>query len=196
MGRLSQGLSQSPGESDPSRTHSELPRLARGRYNSFRGSQDSLLPQGEIRMALSPWPERSTMPVAWPAAVRQLATSLNQSVPAPAGKRSRRSNGSLADDSPVDSIGSACIHGSRPEWRRKLLEHRRVQGMKRSSGESDICCKRDRERSDRRASMFWKSSIRRAMSAGGITAGPLRCCPPGTLREGGSSDELAILGEA
>ena len=41
-------------------------------------------------MALSPWPERSTMPVAWPAAVRQLAASLNQSVPA---------TGSLADDS-------------------------------------------------------------------------------------------------
>ena len=40
-------------------------------------------------MALSPWPERSTMPVAWPAAVRQLAASLNQSVPA---------TGSLADD--------------------------------------------------------------------------------------------------
>ena len=33
-------------------------------------------------MALSPWPERSTMPVAWPAAIRQLAASLNQSVPA------------------------------------------------------------------------------------------------------------------
>ena len=41
-------------------------------------------------MALSPWPERSTMPVAWPAAVRQLAASLNQSVPA---------TGSLVDDS-------------------------------------------------------------------------------------------------
>ena len=40
-------------------------------------------------MALSPWPERSTMPVAWPAAVRQLAASLNQSVPA---------TGSLVDD--------------------------------------------------------------------------------------------------
>ena len=40
-------------------------------------------------MALSPWPERSTMPVAWPAAVRQLAASLNQSVPV---------TGSLADD--------------------------------------------------------------------------------------------------
>ena len=40
-------------------------------------------------MALSPWPERSTTPVAWPAAVRQLAASLNQSVPA---------TGSLADD--------------------------------------------------------------------------------------------------
>ena len=50
-------------------------------------------------MALSPWPERSTMPVAWPAAIRQLAASLKQSVPTPAGKRSRRSNGSLADDS-------------------------------------------------------------------------------------------------
>ena len=33
-------------------------------------------------MALSPWPLLSTMPVAWPAAVRQLAASLNQSVPA------------------------------------------------------------------------------------------------------------------
>ena len=44
--------------------------------------------------------------------------------------------------------------------------------------------------------MFWKSSIRRAMSAGGITAGPLLFCPPGTLREGGSSDELEVLGEA
>ena len=41
-------------------------------------------------MALSPWPERSTMPVAWPAAIRQLAASLNQSVPA---------TGSLVDDS-------------------------------------------------------------------------------------------------
>ena len=41
-------------------------------------------------MALSPWPERSTMPVAWPAAVRQLAASLNQSVP---------ETGSLTDDS-------------------------------------------------------------------------------------------------
>ena len=41
-------------------------------------------------MALSPWPERSTMPVAWPAAVRQLAASLNQSVP---------ETGSLATDS-------------------------------------------------------------------------------------------------
>ena len=40
-------------------------------------------------MALSPWPERSTTPVAWPAAIRQLAASLNQSVPA---------TGSLADD--------------------------------------------------------------------------------------------------
>ena len=40
-------------------------------------------------MALSPWPERSNMPVAWPAAIRQLAASLKQSVPA---------TGSLADD--------------------------------------------------------------------------------------------------
>ena len=40
-------------------------------------------------MALSPWPVRSTMPVAWPAAVRQLAASLNQSVP---------ETGSLTDD--------------------------------------------------------------------------------------------------
>ena len=40
-------------------------------------------------MALSPWPERATSPVAWPAAIRQLAASLNQSVPA---------TGSLADD--------------------------------------------------------------------------------------------------
>ena len=39
------------------------------------------------------------MPVAWPAAIRQLAASLKQSVPATAGKRSRRLNGSLADDS-------------------------------------------------------------------------------------------------
>ena len=42
-------------------------------------------------MALSPWPSRSTMPVAWPAAIRQLAASLNQSVPA---------SGLLADDAP------------------------------------------------------------------------------------------------
>ena len=51
-------------------------------------------------MALSPWPERSTMPVAWPAAVRQLAASLNQSVPA---------IGSLADDPPsirLDQLAS------------------------------------------------------------------------------------------
>ena len=41
-------------------------------------------------MALSPWPVQSTMPVAWPAAIRQLAASLNQSVP---------ETGSLADDS-------------------------------------------------------------------------------------------------
>ena len=33
-------------------------------------------------MALSPWPARSTSPTAWPAAIRQLAASLNQSVPA------------------------------------------------------------------------------------------------------------------
>ncbi len=32
-------------------------------------------------MALSPWPNRASMPVAWPAAIRQLAASLNQSVP-------------------------------------------------------------------------------------------------------------------
>ena len=42
-------------------------------------------------MALSPWPDRSTMPVAWPAAIRQLAASLNQSVP---------ETGSLTDDPP------------------------------------------------------------------------------------------------
>ena len=42
-------------------------------------------------MALSPWPERSTMPVAWPAAIRQLAASLKQSVP---------ETGSLTDDPP------------------------------------------------------------------------------------------------
>ncbi len=40
-------------------------------------------------MALSPWPDRSSSPVAWPAAIRQLAASLKQSVPA---------TGSLADD--------------------------------------------------------------------------------------------------
>ena len=51
-------------------------------------------------MALSPWPSRSTMPVAWPAAIRQLAASLNQSVPA---------SGSLADDAPsirLDQLAS------------------------------------------------------------------------------------------
>ena len=41
-------------------------------------------------MALTPWPDRSSSPVAWPAAIRQLAASLKQSVPA---------TGSLADDS-------------------------------------------------------------------------------------------------
>ena len=40
-------------------------------------------------MALSPWPDRSSSPVAWPAAIRQLAASLNQSVP---------ETGSLTDD--------------------------------------------------------------------------------------------------
>ena len=53
-------------------------------------------------MALSPWPERSTMPVAWPAAIRQLAASLNQSVP---------ETGSLTDDRPFDPTRSACRDG-------------------------------------------------------------------------------------
>ena len=51
-------------------------------------------------MALSPWPDRSSSPVAWPAAVRQLAASLNQSVPA---------TGSLTDDPPsirLDQLAS------------------------------------------------------------------------------------------
>ena len=51
-------------------------------------------------MALSPWPDRSTMPVAWPAAIRQLAASLKQSVP---------ETGSLTDDPPsirLDQLAS------------------------------------------------------------------------------------------
>ena len=63
--------------------------------------EDPLLTSGiEVRMALSPWPDRSSMPVAWPAAVRQLAASLKQSVPA---------TGSLTDDPPsirLDQLAS------------------------------------------------------------------------------------------
>ncbi len=51
-------------------------------------------------MALSPWPDRSSSPVAWPAAIRQLAASLKQSVP---------ETGSLTDDPPsirLDQLAS------------------------------------------------------------------------------------------
>ena len=73
-------------------------------------------------MALSPWPERSTMPVAWPAAIRQLAASLNQSVP---------ETGSLTDD--ATSIRLDQLAG----WISARAEKEAPGAPQRSSGRGD-----------------------------------------------------------
>ena len=127
-------------------------------------------------MALSPWPERSTMPVAWPAAVRQLAASLNQSVPA---------TGSLVDDATLIRLDQlASMVSARAEKEAPgAPQEARDEAIVRAVG---YLLQAGTGRSGRRGSRVWRLSIRRAISAGGTIAGPLLFSLPGTLRVGES----------